>query len=269
MGKIESVDKPCNNSFISSKIVQRAFNKAADSYDDFATVQRRISHKLCGMISNQQDINEKNNPVLDIGCGTGYVFNNFFSGPFRLQLDLAFKMCRLASQNNSAATIVANAENLPIMEGYFGLIVSSMALQWVSDLGKVFREIHRVLRSGSSVYISIPLPGTFAELAKVFSSIVGGEHVHDFVSEIEIKKLMRAAGLTEISIEQEKITEIYTNFSTFLQAIKKTGASFKNYSKLFTLRTLKKIESVYAEKYHSADGIKISWVIAYIAARKI
>ncbi|GFZ86405.1 biotin synthesis protein BioC [Rickettsiales bacterium] len=245
-------------------MAQRAFDKAAESYDDFAAVQRKISYKLCSMISN-----ERNDPVLDIGCGTGYVFNNLSSGPFGLQLDLAFKMCRLASRNNSAATIAANAENLPIMDDYFGLITSSMALQWVPDLSRAFREMHRVLRSGGLVYISIPLPGTFVELDKAFHSITGGRHVHDFASETEVKMLISAAGFAEINIEQERITEIYPNFSTLLQTIKKTGTGFKSYSKLFTLKTLKKIESLYAEKYRATDGIKLSWIIAYIAARKM
>ena len=50
------------------KQVQRAFNRAASSYDQAAVLQQRISKQL---IERLDYIHHEHDVVLDLGCGTG------------------------------------------------------------------------------------------------------------------------------------------------------------------------------------------------------
>ena len=98
--------------------------------------------------------------VLDVGCGAGFdcfVASTLVGPAGRVEgVDLTPAMVSRASHHlsesgaTSASVQVASAECLPFADESFDVVLSNGALNLMPDKPVVFREIHRVLRSGGS-----------------------------------------------------------------------------------------------------------------------
>ena len=108
--------------------------------------------------------------VLEVGCGGGfYTFEAAqFVGPTGhiSAIDISGDQIAAARERCAGFTWVqceiGNILELPYQDGEFDAVYSVQVLEYASDLGKAFREIHRVLRSG----------GRFVNLSTNWSSCV-------------------------------------------------------------------------------------------------
>src|SRR5699024_4190761 len=57
---------------INKQLLERRFSKRADTYDEFATVQKKMANKLLSLLQKELS-NEQPLRILEIGSGTGYV----------------------------------------------------------------------------------------------------------------------------------------------------------------------------------------------------
>src|SRR5262245_56335007 len=92
--------------------VRRSFNRAAESYDGAATLQRQVADTLIA------DISIEPAAIVDAGCGTGYGIATLarrFPGAHLLALDLAPAMLHATRQRLSPlAALCTNLEALPL-----------------------------------------------------------------------------------------------------------------------------------------------------------
>lgn len=103
----------------------------------------------------------KDEKVLDIGCGPGWLVRKFAEGgAIVYAVDITDKAVELTKKmlktfNLKADIQVGNAENLPFEDNSFDFVSSSGVLHHTPDMQKSIDEVYRVLKPGSEAIISI------------------------------------------------------------------------------------------------------------------
>lgn len=102
--------------------------------------------------------------LLDFGCGNGAQTRCFFRDfdtVIGADVSAAFlrdfqAMARLGHGDHGANAIQYDGRTLPISDGSVDVVVSFEVLEHVEDEGQALREIHRVLKPGGFLGISVP-----------------------------------------------------------------------------------------------------------------
>ena len=132
------------------------FDSLAEEWDLNFTAEdlERLSH-----IVEQLGV-EKGMDVLDLGCGTGILFDMLRrkvteSGSVT-GVDFSYEMAQQAHRNFPFANvnvIDADAVSLPFDDSTFDMAVAFAAFPHFSDQQRAIDEIHRVLKDGRKFYI--------------------------------------------------------------------------------------------------------------------
>jgi len=170
--------------------------------------------------------------VLDIACGTGVVTRLAAErvGPDGAVtgLDLNPGMLTVArSVPSSGASIEwreANAESLPLPDGAFDVVVSSLGLQFVPNRSAALREMRRVLVADGRLAIATvgPTPPLFATLEQALARHVNPETttfmkiVFSLHEPIDLEKLASGAGFRDVEVRSEKLTLRFPGAAEFL-----------------------------------------------------
>jgi ubiquinone/menaquinone biosynthesis C-methylase UbiE len=140
---------------------------------------------------------------LDIGCGTGWAIGqaaelvnsqgNFYG------VDLSEKMIEKATENFKGKEnfhfIKANAEAIPLQEGWFDMIICTHSFHHYLHPLKALNEMKRLLKTGGRAFILDVAADTFVvRLADKISGLLDKTHVR-FYRTREYEKLFTAAGL--------------------------------------------------------------------------
>jgi ubiquinone/menaquinone biosynthesis C-methylase UbiE len=170
--------------------------------------------------------------VLDIACGTGVVTRLAAErvGPMGAVagLDVNHAMLAVARSVPSTGTAIdwheANAESLPLADGSFDVVVSSLGLQFVADKASALHEMRRVLAPEGRLAIATvgPTPPLFAILEQALARHVKPE-VAAFVRAVfslyepqELEKLTSSAGLHETEVRSTTLSLTLPEPSEFL-----------------------------------------------------
>ena len=99
--------------------------------------------------------------LLDIGCAAGAEFEPLLARGFQIVgIDYSPEMLRLARQRFGASHSVhlarADAEALPFPDASFDQVVCLGVFEYLTTYERSLNEIHRVLRPGGMVIISLP-----------------------------------------------------------------------------------------------------------------
>ncbi|NET72181.1 MAG: class I SAM-dependent methyltransferase [Sphaerospermopsis sp. SIO1G2] len=146
--------------FINDK--KQIFDIWSSSYDwtfpsfIYQAIQKRLMSKIeiCG-----------NADVLDLGCGTGQLFNklgNEYPELRGIGLDLSPKMIQIARAKNQHRPrfiyIEGNAEILPFAEGQFDAVFNNISFLHYQNPQQVMKEVKRVLNPGGKFYLVDIIP---------------------------------------------------------------------------------------------------------------
>lgn len=216
--------------FIDKKRVRASFDRAANTYDAAAVLQKLVRDE---MFSRLDLIKVKPDNILDAGCGTGH-------GSFTLQkrfktaqvysLDLAFGMLQKTQAQQSfihklfrpKRLICADIENLPIADNSMDIVWSNLALQWCNDLDKSFTEISRLLKPNSLFMFSTFGPDTLKELRA--ASHNNATHVSRFIDMHDIGDALTRNGFNAPVLDVERYTLTYDEVRSVMQDLKSIGA---------------------------------------------
>jgi len=166
---------------VDKKDIATAFNRAVQTYDQQASLQREIADSLIQQVLQ----NIAAGKILDAGCGTGYVARKLKqNSQYHLTaLDLSDNMLNQAEINHSAHDYVqGDIEVLPFGDEAFDCVVSNLAMQWCHSLETAITEQLRVLKSGGQLYISTLIQPSLWELKKAWQTVDDAQHVMDFIS---------------------------------------------------------------------------------------
>lgn len=205
----------------------RAFQRAAATYDAAAVLQQEVGRRL---LERLDVIRIEPTRILDVGAGTGEASGALLRRYPRAQvlaLDLAPAMLQRARRRGRLwrrpLCISADAEALPLLPASVDLIVSNLALPWVTDLDRTFASFIRTLRPGGLLLFSSFGPDTLKELRQAWAAADDHVHVHDFIDMHDVGDALLRAGFINPVMEAEHITLTYRDLDALVHDLRATG----------------------------------------------
>jgi len=250
--------------------VRRSFDRAADSYDEAAVVQRRMVDELVERLEMIKLAPER---ILDVGCGTGY------ARPYLLKRfpkaryfgsDIADAMLRRARPRGwwprrNAGWFCGDLEHLPLADRSVDLVFCSAVLQWC-DPEAAFNEMHRVLRPGGVMMFATFGPDTLRELREVWAEVDSQVHVHEFIDMHILGDIMLEAGFELPVVDVDHLTVTHRTAMACLRDLKAIGANNAAGERargLMPRGKLRELDRAY-EARRNADGlIETTYEIVY------
>ncbi len=96
-------------------------------------------------------------PVLDVGCGDGFMTKVAFGGNLEVGIDLDPKEVKRAVESKSyKKALCASATDMPFPKNSFKTVISNCVLEHIPDIDGALREIHRVLKPKGRLMITVP-----------------------------------------------------------------------------------------------------------------
>lgn len=223
---------------LDKRAVRRAFERAAQTYDRAAVLQREVCNRMLERLTLMK---VRPRYVLDAGCGTGYAaipLARRFPGAKLIELDIAEPMVRRAraartwwmrlSGRAYSLAVCGDNEFLPIRSGSCDLVWSNLALQWAQELPAVLREMQRVLAPGGLLMFSTFGPDTLKELRAAFARVDTREHVSRFVDMHDIGDMLVESGLADPVMDMDQFTLTYARVHDLMRELKALGAHNAN-----------------------------------------
>lgn len=168
---------------------QFKYSRLGDSYWWLAGKYLLITKFLKKVLDKQYKKSRKSLKILDIGCGPGNLSNNLSNIGKVFGIDVSLPTLRLC-QKKYSNLINGKADELPIREGSFDVVILLDVLEHIADDVKVMKETYRILKPGGIVLITAPaykiLWGSHDEIY---------QHYRRYSLD-EIKKVVRSAGFT-------------------------------------------------------------------------
>lgn len=209
--------------------VRRAFDRAADRYEQFAVLQNEVCHRL---LEKLEIVKITPTFILDAGAGTGKAIPALFDRYKKAQvvaLDLSENMLEKSSRHGgffrSPHLVCADIEKLPFADDSFDLVFSSLSMQWCNDLGAALLEAKRVLRPGGLFVFSTFGPDTLKELRHSWAQVDESNHVNHFIDMHDIGDALLQGGYAEPVMEAEVMTVTYDSVDAIMHDLKAIGAN--------------------------------------------
>lgn len=249
--------------------VQRAsrnFSRAADGYERAARLQNDTREQLLAMLDAPWPAADR---IVDLGCGTGLgaqALQRRYPDAAVIALDRAPGMARHSHRSGCAASVVGDAQALPLAAASVDLVFSNLVLQWCPQPARAIAEISRVLRPGGRALLSVPGPGTLAELRAAWRQIDDAEHVHTFAPLDIWLAHARAAGLVTAFAEQIAHRQTHADVRALMQSLRDIGARNASAARRrhwLGKSVLPRLDAAYAP-WRDGAGVHASWNILYL-----
>jgi malonyl-CoA O-methyltransferase len=209
--------------------VRRAFDRAADTYEQFAVLQNEVCNRL---LEKLEIVKIEPEWILDAGSGTGAAVPALFKRYKKAQLaalDLSENMLNKTSRHGgffrSPHLVCADIEQLPFADNAFDLVFSSLSMQWCNDLNAALLEAKRVLKPGGLFVFTTFGPDTLKELRHSWSKVDDASHVNQFIDMHDIGDALLHDGFAEPVMEAEVLTVTYNSVDEIMHDLKAIGAN--------------------------------------------
>jgi ubiquinone/menaquinone biosynthesis C-methylase UbiE len=170
--------------------------------------------------------------VLDVACGTGIVARQIaprvgLQGTV-IGLDHnpnALSVAGAAAEREGLAIEwhTGSAEQLPFPDGSFDLIMCQFGLMFFTDQHKALTEMHRVLRAGGRVVVSVwqglerhPFYQTLDAVSRQHLGKSSVQAIFSLGDSNELRQLLTDAGFQQVEVEPASITARYSNPEEFI-----------------------------------------------------
>ena len=241
-----------------------SFERAAETYVDSCSVQRRIAERLAQRIA-RADV-APSQKILELGCGTGEL-TRFLAGRFPdvriVATDASPGMLTVARQtvtdsNVDFRTLVVDeglASESEWASGGFDLLASSMALHWVADLEDVLRSI---LKLANRIAFSIPVAGTFESWIAAHEKLGWSDGVRNLFSEEAVSRWGEwLFPGHQFSVEFADFQESFADPLDFVRQLKLVGAACPQEGHL-------PVKNLRAILKQFPNGIEINYRVAFV-----
>ena len=213
---------------LNTKHIRQRFERAADRFDEADFVHATTRE---GLLSRLDPLLIEAKTVIDLGAATGTA-NRSLAKRFRaahvISVDLARNMLVKARAKKSwlskTSFAQADARALPFPDESIDVIFSNLLLPWLSEPERVFAEIARVLRKGGVFAFATLGPDSLQEIARAWSQVDGGVHVHRFADMHDLGDGLVTAGLSDPVLDVDRLSVSYTNADRLFADLSATGA---------------------------------------------
>lgn len=255
---------------LDKQITRKHFNRAADSYDAAAVLQREIASRLSERLAL---IKLQPKRALDVGSGTGFITRDLLKRYPKaevISLDIALNMAKksksVGSWRRKPNVICGDAEALPLQADSVDLLMSNLMLQWSNDLEKTFSGFHYVIAPNGLLLFSTFGPDTLKEMRHSWATVDGGSHLSSFVDMHDVGDALLKTGFIDPVMDMEMITMTYANVRQLMRDIKNIGATNTDIARskgLMGKQKLVDFERAY-EQFKTADNLyPASWEVIY------
>ncbi len=265
---------------VDRKQVQRAFDRAATSYDQVAVLQKRVAQQL---LERLDYIRHEHDAVLDLGCGTGQLsagLHNKFPLAQISAVDISTAMLRQAQQryrkqapvwrrwfgrSRQPLTICAQAELLPLRSSSYDSVLSNLTLQWCPGLMQVFGELRRVLKPGGLLMFSTFGPDTLKELRNSWAGVDSNPRVNEFLDMHDVGDALLACGFENPVMDMEQVTLTYTSVMDLMRDLQGLGATNAHPQRMRGLTGKQQLAAMIDayEAYRQPDGLPASYEVVF------
>jgi len=260
--------------------VRRAFDRAAESYEQFAVLQNEVCNRL---LEKLDIVKLQPQMILDAGAGTGQAIPALFQRYKKAQLvalDLSENMLQQTSRHGglfrSPHLVCADIQQLPFADESFDLVFSSLSMQWCNDLNAALLEVKRVLRPGGLFVFTTFGPDTLKELRQSWLSVDEANHVNQFIDMHDIGDALLHDGYAEPVMEAEVLKVTYDTVDEVMRDLKAIGANVTSRTVdtepgsgasqvprgLTGKETLRKVRESY-ERFRDDDVLPASYEVIY------
>jgi len=209
---------------VNKKHIAKSFGNASQTYESDAPVQKWTATYLREFVSNL-DIKEDAD-CLEIGCGTGFLTNEMTTLLPKANwtiTDLSQDMIEECKSNVAveADFLVMDGEQ-PDLDKKFDLIVTSLAIQWFSDLEQGIKGLSGLLKPDGRLVFTTLGKNSFKEWRQNLDSLDLQVGLHNYPSFDEVSDFYFDDA--KLSLEVTNRMQPYDNGLAFLRALKAIGA---------------------------------------------
>ena len=247
---------------IDKVLVAQRFAKAGQSYIDQAVVQKQISAQLFEYLKAYCP--QSLNSVLEIGCGSGnltHLFQTHFQFEQLFLNDLYADVEQHFSTIQNIAWLIGDIEQLTLPQS-LDAVISSSALQWMTDLPTLLHRIHDALKPNAYFGFSTFGSDNLTEIKQLTGQGL------NYISLEFLKRQLEQQNFEVLFIEQE-VKQIYFDHpKSVLQHLKATGVTATAKSHRWTKQSLQQFYSDY-QQFYDEQGFRLTYHPIYVIARRI
>ncbi|MEN4984362.1 malonyl-ACP O-methyltransferase BioC [Acinetobacter modestus] len=247
---------------INKALVAQRFAKAGQSYVEYAVVQKQISAQLFEYLKVYCPQNLDS--VLEIGCGSGnltHLFEPYFQVEQLFLNDLYADVDQHFLNFKHVNWLIGDIEQLHLPQS-LDAVISSSALQWMTDLPTLLHRIHDALKPNAYFGFSTFGSDNLTEIKQLTGQ---GLNYIDLQS---LKRQLEQQNFEVLFIEQE-VKQIYFDHpKSVLQHLKATGVTATAKSHRWTKQSLQQFYIDY-QQFHDEQGFRLTYHPIYVIARRI
>ena len=208
--------------------IKNEFSKHANEYNNHNIIQQIIAKSLV------RELKSKPSKILELGCGSGQVFSNItWPIDFYKAIDFSEEMCQLHPRNSNIEVKCFDFDTeeflSEIRNESYDIVLSSSALQWSKDLGKIVKNLSLITNEINAVLFT---SNTFKTIHKTINT------KSPILEKSQIKKAF--SDYFDCNFETIVYKLEFENKKDLFKYIKKSGVSggsksldFKNAKKLY------------------------------------
>ncbi len=255
--------------YVDKKLLRRAFEKAAQAYDEAAVLQREVASRMLERL-NYMLIEPQ--VVLDAGAGTGYCTLDVaqrYPAAQIIALDIASGMLQQTRSktelDNNISYVSSDVEKIALADNSVDLIVSSLTVQWCNDYIKAFTEFKRVLKPGGCLLFTSFGPDALKELRHCWHKVDNNNHVNSFIDMHHIGDALLQAGFKDPVMDTETITVTYKDVYQIMRDLKTIGAHNVLNGRRHSLTGKKRLQAMVAEyeTFRNEGVLPMTYEIVY------
>ena len=247
---------------IDKALVAQRFAKAGQSYIEQAVVQKQISAQLFEYL--KMYCPQSLPSVLEIGCGSGnltHLFHSYFQVDQLFLNDLYADVDQHFSTIENIAWLIGDIEQLTLPQS-LDAVISSSALQWMTDLPTLLHRIHDALKPNAYFGFSTFGSDNLTEIKQLTGQGL------NYISLEFLKRQLEQQNFEVLFIEQE-VKQIYFDHpKSVLQHLKATGVTATAKSHRWTKQSLQQFYLDY-QQFYGEQGFSLTYHPIYVIARRI
>jgi malonyl-CoA O-methyltransferase len=213
---------------LDQQLVRRRFAQKAGKPALDATLEDEIGSRL---LEHLDPIKVEPRQVLDIGSGSGVTLlalRDKYPRANFVGLDCCFPMLMTAATQLSPTLpttqlVCADIAQTGLRSASVDLLFSNLTLNWCTDINAAIEELHRILRPGGLLMLSVLGPDTLSELRNSWAQIDSGPHVQQFPDMHDIGDNLTRTGFADIVIDAERLTLEYKNIERLFGDLRDWG----------------------------------------------
>lgn len=249
--------------------IASAFGKAAQSYAQGATLQRRVASDSLAYLPSTIP-NALPDVLLDVGCGPGWFHAQLAARCQRLwALDMSPAMlAQVAKHHYATRLLLGDACDMPLAAGCVDVLYSSLMAQWLPAPLPFFQDIERVLSPQGRFIVTTLVDGSLTEFNHAWNDAGYISPALGFLPSESVLAAAQSAGL-DCRGEVKTYTLYFPDVVSMAREFKLLGANHvaSRHKGLSGKDRWRAFASAY-ERYRTEHGLPLSYQVLFLAGER-